>query len=371
MSLKKLVKRLMIVLAVLLVIVGAACAYILSMPDFGRTPENAARIARINASDHFKDGVFVPLETTQTHLKDGFLVSMYKFLLDDRSRLKPKDALPVQKTELKGLDPAQDLIIWMGHSSFYMQLGGKRILVDPIFSGHASPFDFMVAAFPSTDVYTPEDMPEIDLLLISHDHWDHLDYTTVTALRDKVKTVMCGLGVGEHFEYWGYDPAKIVEKDWYDEPLMLDDLSVTITPARHFSGRFLKRNPTLPVSYVFKTPERSVFYSGDTAYGKHFADIAQRLGPFDFAVMEDGQYNEQWHNVHMMPEEMVDAATILGARAVLPVHNSKFILSEHRWDEPLNRVLDAASGKAMLLETPKIGQAVNLDTPEPTSRWWK
>lgn len=371
MNCKRILKKLMIVLIALILALGAAAYWILSMPDFGRTPERAERLERINASEHFRDGVFVPLETTETHLKDGFIVSMYKFLLDDRSRLKPTEALPTEKTDLKALDPREDLIVWMGHSSFYMQLGGKRILVDPIFSGHASPFDFMVQAFPGTDVYTAEDMPNIDLLLISHDHWDHLDYGTVTALRGKVKQVLCGLGVGEHFEYWGYDPEKVIEKDWYEEPLVIDDLSVTITPARHFSGRFLKRNPTLPVSYVFKTPGRSVFYSGDTAFGRHFADIAQKLGPFDFAVMEDGQYNEQWHNVHMMPEEMVNAATILGAKAVLPVHNSKFILSEHVWNEPLNRALDAATGKAMLLETPIIGQAVRLDSPAPTSRWWR
>lgn len=370
MKVPRMVKRLMVCFTLLFLILGGAVAWILSLPDFGRVPEGA-RLERINHSEHFKDGVFIPLETTKTHLKNGFIVSMYKFLVEDRSYLKPTAPLLTEKTDLKALDPKEDLIVWMGHSSFYLQLSGKRILVDPIFSGHASPFSFMVPSFPGSDVYTADDIPEIDLLLISHDHWDHLDYSTVTALSDKVKTVLCGLGVGEHFEYWGYDPQKIIEKDWYDDPVILDDLEVTVTPARHFSGRFLKRNPTLPVSYVFKSKDRSVFYSGDTAFGRHFKEIADKLGPFDFAVMEDGQYNEQWHNVHMMPEEMIEAATIVGAKAVLPVHNSKFILSEHPWNEPLDRAVGAADDRAMLLETPRIGQLVKLDKLSNTPRWWR
>lgn len=370
MQLKPICKKIMLLLSVLLLILIAIITYILTLPDFGRLP-TGARMDRINASSHFIDGTFVPLESTETHLKKGFIAGMYSFLFDDRSQLKPTKTITTVKTDLKSLNINDDLIVWMGHSSFYMQLAGIRILVDPIFSGHSSPFKAMMKAFPGSDVYSAADMPPIDVLLISHDHWDHLDYETVTTLKDKVGVVLTGLGCGEHFEYWGYEKDRIIEKDWDETPLVLGDLKITITPTRHFSGRFLKHNPTLPVSFVFESPRRKVFYSGDGAFGRHFKEIAKKYGPFDFAVMEDGQYNEQWHFVHMFPEEMLEASKILGAKYVLPVHNSKFILSEHKWDEPLIRASKKALDFGIMLQTPRIGDKVNLDDPQAHEKWWE
>lgn len=363
------VKKMLIVLVFLTLLLGISGACILTMPDFGRVPQ-AERMKLLNASPHFTNGRFVSPESTQTHLKKGFFASMYSFLFESKPALEPQDPLPTHKTDLKALDPSEDLIVWMGHSSFYLQLGGKRILVDPIFSGHASPFSFMIRAFKGSDVYTADDLPPIDLLLISHDHWDHLDYGTVKALKTKVGKVLTGLGVGEHFEYWGYPKEKIVEKDWYDSPLELGDLKIHITPARHISGRFLKQNTTLPVSFVIESTKFKLFYSGDSAFGKHFAQIRAKYGPMDFAVMEDGQYNEQWHFVHMYPEEMIEASEILEAKHVMPVHNSKFILAEHSWDEPLQRADKAARQKGVLLSTPMIGQSINLKNPQKENAWW-
>lgn len=362
-------KTLMIIVIFIFVLAGAVI-WILNLPDFGRLP-TGARLERIQASTHFVDSRFVSPESTQTHLKKGFFASMRSFLFDDRSYLQPQSVMPSAKVDLNKLDPKEDLIVWMGHSSFYLQLNGKKILVDPIFSGHASPFKFMIKAFKGTDLYSAEDMPKLDALLISHDHWDHLDYETVTLLKDKVSKVITGLGTGEHFEYWGYNNEQIIEKDWYEEGVDLDGVKITLTPARHFSGRFLTRNPTLPVSFVFESPERKVFYSGDGAFGKHFAEIANRYGPFDYAVMEDGQYNEQWHFVHMYPEEMIEASKILGAKYVLPVHNSKFILSEHKWDEPLQRASQVAQKAGIMLNTPLIGQKLSLDDPKIDDKWWE
>ena len=363
-------KKMLTVLVVIAILLGISATCIITMPDFGRLPQ-AERLKLLNASPHFADGTFVSPESTQTHLKKGFLASMYSFLFESKRELEPRTPLPTQKTDLKTLDPAENLIVWMGHSSFYLQLGGKRILVDPIFSGHASPFSFMIRSFKGSDIYTADDLPPVDLLLISHDHWDHLDYGTVKALENKVGKVLTGLGVGEHFEYWGYPKGKIFEKDWYDTPLELGDLKIHITPARHFSGRFLKRNPTLPVSFVIESPKFKLFYSGDSAFGKHFAQIREKYGPMDFAVMEDGQYNEQWHFVHMYPEEMIKASLILETKHVMPVHNSKFILSEHSWDEPLQRADKAARQKGILLSTPVIGKSVKLQNPQPENEWWK
>mgnify|MGYP000024784864 FL=1 len=363
-------KKLLLIISALILIIGLTTLWIFNLPDFGRLPQGE-RLERIYASKNFENGTFVSPETTQSFLKKGFLRSMVDFLFESKNVLEPSDPLPSVKTDLKSLDPGKDLIVWMGHSSFYMQLAGKRFLIDPVFSGHASPFSFMLKAYKGSDVYSSDDLPPIDALLISHDHWDHLDHETITKLKDKIATVITGLGCGEHFEYWGYDKKRILEQDWYDEAVEIGDVKIYLTPARHFSGRLFKRNPTLPVSFVIISPQRKIFYSGDSGFGKHFAEIAERFGPFDLAVMENGQYNKQWPYVHMFPEEMIKASAILGAKRVLPVHNSKFTLSEHKWDEPLRRAEQAAKEHGIMLETPRLGESLSLKAPKALEKWWQ
>ncbi len=343
--------------------------WFLSKPDFGKLPEGA-RLERFQKSPHYVDGKFQPYEPIVMEIKDNFLVSMYKFIFEEHPELRPASSLPTEKTDLTKLAPNEDLIVWMGHSSFYLQLGGKKILVDPVFSGHSSPLESLLKAFPGSDVYKAEELPDIDVLLLSHDHWDHLDYETITALKGKVKSVVCGLGVGAHLEYWGMDPRTIHEEDW-DTTLQLSDLEITLLPTKHFSGRFLKGNQTLPVGFAIKSANKNFFYSGDSGYGSHFQKIGATYGPFDYAVIEDGQYDQQWHNVHMYPEETVQAAKEVGAKRMLPVHNSKFVLANHPWEEPLERVSKAASKEGMLLDTPKIGQVVKLDGEVISDPWWK
>ncbi|SQA99723.1 metal-dependent hydrolase [Cedecea neteri] len=183
--------------------------------------------------------------------------------------------------------------MWLGHSSWFIQLGGKRILIDPVFSHYAAPFAFLNKAFAGDYPWRAEDMPDIDTLVISHDHWDHLDYPTLRALKPKIKQIVTPLGVGAHFEAWGFDPALIHELDWQEKVAIDSGLTVHALPARHFSGRGLTGNKTLWASYMFVTPQRKVYYSGDTGYGPHFKQIGEQFSDIDLAIMENGQYGRR------------------------------------------------------------------------------
>ncbi len=297
---------------------------------------------------------------------------MADFFFKKKVRVNPVDSIPSVKTDLRGLDAGKDFLVWFGHSSYFMQIDGKRMLVDPVFSGHASPFSWMVKAFPGSNTYSAADMPDIDYLFITHDHWDHLDYKTLTALRPRIKKVICGLGVGAHLENWGFDPDAIVEMDWYDDYALGSAWLVHATPARHFSGRGLKRNRTLWVSFVLNTPSKNIFIGGDGGYDVHFAEVGRRFGPFDLAILEQGQYNEYWKHIHLMPSEVFKAAGDLKAKRLMPVHNSKFALSVHPWDEPLKEIVENSKDYDIPLVTPLIGEAVDLnDTTRVFSHWWE
>lgn len=347
----------------------------LHLPKFGAKAEGARR-ERILASPHYMDGEFKNIEPIINVKSDGnFLSSMKQLLFPTKGINVPDKDVPTKKTDLKALSKDEDVLIWMGHSSHYLQLGGKKILVDPVFSSYASPVPFLIRAFPGTSIYTVEDMPQqIDVLLISHDHWDHLDYATVMGLKDKIKNVVCPLGVGAHFESWGFAPEIIHEADWYEEIALEDMFKIYVLPSRHFSGRLFDRNQTLWGSFAFITPQKKVFYSGDGGYGKHFKEIGKMFGSFDLAIMEDGQYNTSWPMVHMMPEESAQAAIDIGAKLVVPVHAGKFCLSPHYWQEPYERIEKASIDfvNSYRLLTPEIGEAVYFAKNEQNFiEWWK
>ncbi len=185
-----------------------------------------------------------------------------------------------------------------------------------------------------------------------------------------MKKVITGLGTGAHLEYWGYDTANIIEKDWNEQVDLGDGFIVNTAPARHFSGRAFKRNGTLWTSFVLTTPTRKIYIGGDSGYDKHFAEIGNKYGPFDLVILENGQYNQDWRYIHMMPEEVVQAAVDLKAKKLLPVHWSKFALALHDWDEPIIRVVKESRVKHMPLLHPMIGEAVNLDDTLESAPWW-
>lgn len=343
----------------------------LKQPKFGRIP-SGSRLEVIHKSHNYKEGKFQNLNFTPD-LAEGetYFRIIKKVLFEKDKRNKPKDRLPSQKTDLRSLDKEENIIIWFGHSSYFMQLEGKTILVDPVFSGAASPVKATTRSFAGSDVYAVEDFPEIDFLFLSHDHWDHLDYESVTRLRSKVKNVITGLGTAEHLELWGYDLNIVHEKDWNQQVDLGDGFLAYTTPARHFSGRLFNRNKALWMSFVLQTPKRKIYLGGDSGFDTHFEKIGNEFGPFDLAILECGQYNESWKYIHMFPEEVISAGKNLKAKVIMPVHWAKFALANHAWDEPIIRVSAEAEKENIPLLTPMIGQKVNLDAPGPFEKWWE
>ncbi len=350
------------IMGILLAIVVAAAltaALLLNQKSFGRLPRGE-RLERIRRSPNYRDGQFRNQVPTALFTSDkSRLGTMLGFLFRRQEGLRPDAPVPAVKTDLRALDPAQDALVWFGHSSWLLQTGGRRILVDPVFCA-AAPLAFLNRPFPGTDLYTPDDMPDIDYLLITHDHWDHLDYRTVRALKERIGRVVCPLGVGEHFEAWGFAPERLIEMDWEETALPEPGLEIRCLPARHFSGRGLRSNRTLWASYLLRTPDRQIYFGGDGGYGPHFARIGREFAQIDLAVLENGQYNADWRNIHTLPEQLPRIARELGARRIVTGHHSKYALARHRWDEPLRNARRLAEGAPPEVLLPRIGEIVPL-----------
>lgn len=330
------------------------------------------RKERILQSPNYRDGRFQNLHHTPDLAEDASYYSvLMEFFFRKKERPRPKETLPSVKTSLRQLDPNEQVLIWMGHSSYFIQIDGKKILIDPVLSGAASPVSFTTKAFKGSDIYRTEDIPEIDYLFISHDHWDHLDYKTIRLLRNKIKKVITGLGTGAHFEKWGYAEDQIMELDWYENVALAEDIQVTALPARHFSGRGFKRNQSLWLSFALQMPSMKLYLGGDSGYDDHFAQIGTKYGPFDLAVLECGQYDNNWRYIHMLPSQIMPAARELTAKKILPVHWSKFTLANHAWDEPITELLKSVKENDPQVLTPMIGQKLNLTGPEGLSKWWQ
>ena len=357
-----------IVLLVLLLIVIAVYLFF-RQPQFGKRI-SGEKLKRIQKSPHCKNGQFRNLNyTPQLTGNAGMFKIMKEFFFNKDKRSMPPASLLTKKTDLFQLDPNDNVLVWFGHSSYFLQLDGKKFLVDPVLSGHASPVKFTTRSFKGSDVYTTDDIPPIDFLLITHDHYDHLDYKTAVKLKSKIGKVITGLGVGAHLHRWGYHRNIIIEKDWNEE-VKFENFIFNTTPARHFSGRNFKRNTSLWLSFALTTPTKKIFIGGDSGYDEHFKMIGENLGPFDLAILENGQYNSYWKFIHMMPEETVQAAEDLKAKKLLPVHWGKFSLSLHSWDEPITRLVNEAGKKGVNILHPMIGEAVYLDKENSFAEWW-
>lgn len=338
--------------------------------QFGKAP-NHHRKAYFTTLPNYKNGKFENQIDTPS-LAEG--ENMFKILWSffrKTADTEPKYSIPFVSTDLKNLPINENVLVWFGHSSYFIQADNKKFLIDPVFSGNASPIPRSVKAFSGANHYQADDIQEIDVLLISHDHWDHLDYKTIQQLKQKVKTVICGLGVAQHFEYWGWSKDKLIEKNWYDQVDLGNDFSVTLTPARHFSGRLFSRNISLWTSFVLQTPTKKLFLGGDSGYGPHFSAIGEQFGPFDLALLECGQYNSKWPYIHSYPHEIIQEAKDLKAKHFMPVHNSKFKLSQHPWYEPIQETYKLAEVNNLSITTPRIGEKVNLDALDKKwEKWW-
>ena len=349
-------KSLIVILCVLLCIGGIVLA-VLSHPAFGLFRHRSAE--RIRQSANWQNGMFRNEELTP-QLTNGANMrkTMRKMLFGNRSSRIPTERVPAIRTDLHALRTDADWLVWFGHSSYMFCLGGKRFLVDPVLTT-AFPSNLMMKPFPGTDIYSPDDLPDIDCLIITHEHWDHMDYATLRLIRHRVGKVVCPLGIADYLIYWGYDPAAIIEMDWYDSYSVADAaFTVTCLPSRHFSNRLLDRNQTLWASFMIENGERKVYIGGDGGYDKRFRQIRERFGTIDLAFLENGQYNDNWRYIHTTPADLEKVMLDLQATKVFTVHHDKYALAMHPWSEPDSVAHSLAEKHAIQLLDTQIGAVV-------------
>lgn len=326
---------------------------------------------KINASKNYKNGVFensVKTDMTRPPLK--VLLKM----MDKKSGLRPEkplQTLAIDGSLFENSNNETFTITWLGHSSFLIRAGKTNILIDPVLSKRASLSQHVgPKQFDYTHFTNLNELPEIDLVLISHNHYDHLDYHLIKALKNRVKMFYVPLGVDLNLQNWGIDSLKIQSFDWWDKN-EFDDVKVTATPARHFTGRGLSdRFKTLWCGWAIKWGGKSLFFSGDSGYFDGFKTIGEKLGPFTLSLIECGQYSPYWPHVHMSPEESVQAAIDVKSQKAMPMHWGKFNLSIHAWNEPPTRFLTAADLKKLQTVIPQIGKTFSINE-SPLENWWR
>ncbi|QNK63836.1 MBL fold metallo-hydrolase [Pedobacter sp. PAMC26386] len=339
---------------------------ILTLPVFGRLPEGAS-LERIRQLSNVKDDVLQNQSLTPMVPEEGYW-PILKAMLKGNPNSAPKSALPHVKPVLDSVSGTK--LTWFGHSSYLLQIDSLKILVDPVFSRTPSPFSFIGKKYyAGTDFITAEDFPAIDVLLITHDHYDHMDYQSILKLKGRVKHFLTSAGAGSHLKRWGIPAEKITELAW-EEQAVLSGFTFTAKPARHFTGRMFKRNRTLWSSFILETPKHKLFLGGDSGYDSHFKVIGEEHGPFDLAILECGQYNELWPFIHMFPEQTVMAAKDLKAKVLLPVHWAKFTLALHDWNDPVLRVTKSAEESGQLITTPLLGETFHIGGNYPDTKWW-
>ena len=349
---------LLIILGIIVLLVGAGLV-VLSHPAFGLWRHVSKE--RIQASPNYREGMFQNQEPTPQFTGDSASTSgtLWRFLTNKDTLRIPQQPIPAVKTDLKNQPTDSDWLVWFGHSSYLFCLNGTRYLVDPVLKPEW-PAMLMMKPFAGTDIYRPEDLPDIDVLIVTHEHWDHMEYATLRDIRERVKLVICPLGIADYLRYWGYADKIITEMDWYEQyPISNMQSSITCLPSRHFSNRLLgKRNQTLWASFMVEAGGRKVYIGGDGGYDKRFAEIHERFGAVDLALLENGQYNANWKYIHTTPEDLEKVILDLQAKQVFTVHHDKFALSVHPWYEPDRVVQDIATKNNINLLDAPIGSVV-------------
>ena len=351
------------------------------------TPEalgaSATAIRKVTAgSPNYRGGVFHNLEPSAAVRLDAEENRLVFFeMFSGRSESRPTAPIPLAEPQPRSA-AAPLAVTWLGHATALVEIGGYRLLTDPVWSERCSPFQTVGPTRLHPPPLDLEALPALDAVVISHDHYDHLDMDTVRMLeRTQRALFITALGVGAHLRRWGIPAKRIIELDW-NSSHTIDDLTLTCTPARHFSGRFLSRNNTLWSSWVFTGPQHRVYFGGDSGYTRSFADIGAAHGPFDLTLLPIGAYNKSWPDIHMNPEEAVRAHRDLNAAAaggvLVPIHWGTFRLAPHPWAEPADRLVEAALTEAADIAVPKPGGRVvpavsntGSNGPHAVQRWWR
>ena len=356
----------------ILVVVSIIIVFFVNLsPQFGSNPSLMDK-EFYETFSNFNDGTFRSMEVTPVMTGE---VSTWDFFKSDESRNPKADIIPkkIDYFSFKDLNKHKYKISWLGHSAFILNLDGKIILLDPMLGSHAAPIPLPnLKRYNSTFPIDPELIENIDLVIISHDHYDHLDYSSIKKIKDNVKIFLVPYGVGNHLRGWGVDKDKIVELNW-NQNYVIDGIEFVCLPARHFSGRGpLNRNSTLWSSWAIKSSVLKIYFSGDSGYGKHFKTIGEEHGPFDISLLDCGQYNNAWKYAHMFPKEAVKAANDLRTEFFIPIHWGGFTLAMHSWDEPVIESIRWSNEVGLKCLTPEIGDEISKERlNEEFIKWWE
>ncbi len=345
----------------------------MALPSFGARA-SGLRLERMRSSPRYADGTFRNVAPVTPGLKKGTVTPTIAEFLWGGQRRTPPGPLPSMSPLTEWTRRAETGLraTWLGHSTVLLEIDGTRVLTDPVWGERASPVTF---AGPRRFQPVPVPiaaLPPLDAVVVSHDHFDHLDYPTILELAKLDVPFVTSLGVGAHLEAWGVPAARITELDWWEEVELRSGLTVTAAPSQHFSGRGLSdRNSTLWSSLVLRGPRHAVFFSGDTGLTPEYALIRDRLGPFDLVMLEVGAFHPAWGDIHLGPENALEALALLGGKSFLPVHWGTFNLAIHAWDEPAETLLRLAPARGAHLVMPRLGQPVEPSRAESVSPWWR
>ena len=367
----KLLKRLLMSIVVFFIVVGVGITlFVTFAPQFGQKPEGSD-LERIKQSEHYGEGEFVNLIETSMDMKVSKIPGLLWGFLSPPKGKNPSKPLPTDweegnETQIDSLS----YITWFGHSAVMLEIDKKVILIDPMLGPSSAPVSFMTKRFAYEEPINIEEISHVDAIIISHDHYDHLDYESILTLKDKTDHFFTALGVGSHLKLWGVPEEKITELDWWQNA-EFEGLNFTAAPARHFSGRGITdRNKTQWASWVVEGSKDKIYFSGDGGYGPHFKEIGERLGPFKFAMVECGQYNEMWSAIHMMPEQSVRAGLDVKGETLMPIHWGAFDLAPHVWQDPILRFTQKANDLNANYVTPTIGERFVVGVDQPRDEWW-
>ncbi|MEH7111356.1 MBL fold metallo-hydrolase [Neobacillus niacini] len=359
------------VLVILAVIVIASILFVSLHPTFGVTPSKNDR-ETFSKFVNFTNGKFVNQSPTEMKMSFSTIISLVKDSLIGKKDRKPKSPIPIS-FDWNTMRSKNDSLTWFGHSTFLLNLDHKKMLIDPMFGPSPSPVSLIGSKRYSEDLlYVIEELPLIDAVFITHDHYDHLDYSSMLRLKDKVGHFFVPIGVGAHLQRWGVAAEKITELNWWDE-IEWGGLKIASVPSQHFSGRgMFNRDTTLWTGWVILGKKYRLYTSGDGGYGPHFNEIGEKYGPFDLTLIEGGQYDKRWAPIHMKPEESVQAHLDVKGKNMMLIHWGAFTLAYHSWTDPVERAVMAAKEQDVSLIAPKIGETVLLDAMKPIPvPWWK
>lgn len=352
----------------LLIVVVSTYIFFRTYPPLGGKTKRSIK----QRSPNFKNGKFVNQIPTSMGMKPAEIISIIRDQIKSTPNRQPSRRLVPEHLDTSK-QPKEPQITWFGHSAFLLQINGKNILLDPMFGKSPSPIPAIGPQRFSDELpANPEDLPLIDAVVISHDHYDHLDYPSIKKLNSKTTMFFVPIGLAAHLRKWGVNSEHITELDWWDERTF-EGLSLICTPSRHFSGRTLTdRSTTLWASWVIRTDDTSIFFSGDSGYGPHYKQIGKQYGPFDLTLLECGQYDPRWSTIHMTPEQTIQAHKDLRGKRMIPMHWGAFVLALHDWTEPVERALVAGTKAGVTIITPRIGESVIFKAEEyQTEAWWR